>query len=1201
MSPLPHGGTSQAERELPALSGDYVKIDESEYADWIVFAEGFSQYLAYHAVDGNEYAQGWQAFFARDVAAVLGTFAVQDIDSYREELGSRLAFLRDDDHAADVDALKTKLSEAFSIVLTLVQSVDTLYSRLPAGHAFKETLRSIIASQLGPALRRLLSYLKGAESAALYSAVTGGAPRVLNAPLRDALTLAAQTASLSSDWQASSATTDDSVFRGTTPFEKASHAANHFLFTSAFDVFTQAYAKLIDEAKTALLSLLDSKHEDDNAHQPHYALFLAFLALFRSARDKLNAIGDKHLDFYYRDVLRLAPKAAKPDELHLVAELAKTRQSAALAKGTLFKADKDSERKDRYYALSQETTFTRAKVAALMAVYRAEAADERLASDLRSSGRIFAAPVINSSDGVGGKLTSEMGDYHPFLNATPDAAGKIARIAMPAAELGFGISSHYLFLAEGKRHIRLLIESSQPFPAKVELRCRLTTKKGWFEPVLEVNERLHGTELHVELGPSDPAVTAFDPKVHGAGHEPGLPALQILLVNEAGSAFSYDQLKDVPVEGLRLEVSAGDSEAYQNDGIRQLTLAGKGGGLDPAKPFMPWGAAPTTGDPFILGSAEMFGKQGATFNIDVAWSNPPALSDPPSATLQFLEGGIWTPSQDVDQLGKSASQRLFSSAVAIPQAASVEDPSAPLVYNAASRGGFLRLVLDGDFGHAAYPAAYLEYTLDYNEYVKRGKTGDIPKPPPQPYTPTIDSLSCYYTAATDVALATPSNTPRTVRFYHVGPFGTAEQILPPSGSSNHRLVPQFRFPGKPDHVAEWYIGLEQSSGGQSLHLLIQVLEGTTLPRLTKPDQHVTWSYWATNRWVAFESVDISDGTLHLTRSGILSLAVPDDATTDLGIMPHGLLWLRASVSEAAGAVCRVLAVHAQALHAIFEDQGNAADALDQPLAAGTIKKLRTADAAFKKLSQPFSSFGGRPRETDEAFYLRSSERLRHKGRAITIWDYEHLVLAAFPEVHRVKCLHHTRIEDNPDSSLAIHNENAPGWVSVITLPRLQGRNDTQPLKPYAQQSTLGEIKAYLLERVSGQLAATASGPRICVCNPLFEELQLELKLKLAEGYLDFAFYSKLLADEITRFLTPWAFTDALEVSFGGRMPKSSLVDFIDERPYVDFVTDVVLRQRPEGGALSPDLEVAEATTSRSILVSAPALTHTIAPYAGGGS
>jgi len=1227
LSPLSHGGTSQAERALPGLSDDHVKIDENDYTDWIVFASEFSKYIAYYESEGGEAFTGWQAFFSRDISALLGSFAIQDIADYRQELSRRFAYLRDDDNAPGnpviEDALKRNLSEAFAAVVTLARAMDVYHLQLPEGSpegspdasGFKATLGTSIATKLAPALRRLLAYLKGAQALGLYVPVVLSDWRVLNTDLDDALAVASASGSLSKDWWSAAEpdygalAPDSSVFLGVSTYERVSHAANHFLFNSAFDGFTQGYARLIDDAGAALAQTLDSY----DGHQPHYALFLAFLKLFRTARDKLNEVTWKHLDFYYRDVLRLAPRPPQPDQVHLLAELRKTRGTAALPEGALFKADKDSQRKDRFYALSSETTFNRAKVVSLMAVYRAEGSDERLPSELRGSGRIFAAPVINSSDGIGGELTNEMGDWHPFLNANLNDSGTIDTIAMPAADIGFGVSSHYLFLAEGSRHINLIVKNSVNFFGfdAAKLRCKLSHEKGWFEKAVTdigpkpLTDDTGDTCLRVTLDANDPPVTAVDHKIHGTGFEAGIPAAQFILHNESGVTCGYDDLKDVRVQAVQLEVVVGNTEAtaYQNDGIRQLSLSGKDGGLDAAKPFMPWGAAPRADVPFVLGSAEMFGKKGerTAFNLDIAWAGrPSSLSSPAGAKLQFLQGGSWVDAIAVASICKASTQRTFTSPVNIPQGAAIDDAGTGVSHDATSRAGFMRLVLDGDFGHAGYPADYLQYTLEYNKWVQDEKDltdPEVPTAPPEPYVPVIDAISCHYEAVSDVVdLGVLDSGGRPVRFYHIGPFGTAEQSLPPQGSSKHWLLPQFRVPGEADHAGEWYIGLEDLAARQSVNLLVQVLEGSTLPLLSKPVEHVKWSYWAANHWVPFETSEVSDGTRQLIQSGIVSFAIPDGATTDQGVMPHGKLWLRAAVTQGVGAVARVLAVQAQALHVTFKDKGNAPDAMDQPLAAGTVKKLRDADSAFKSFAQPFTSFGGRPRERDAAFYLRSSERLRHKDRAITIWDYERLVLAAFPEIHRVKCLHHTRIEDNPDASLAIHNENAPGYVSVITLPNLEGRNDTEVLKPYTHQSVLTSMQTFLTERITGQLSAAASGPRVCVCNPLFEEIVLELKLQLADGYDDSTYYRNLLADEITRFLSPWAFSAGAEARFGGRIVKSTLIDYIDERPYVDFVTDVSMRHRPEGGTLSDDMEVVEASTSRSILVSAPSSEHKVHPY-----
>ena len=102
-----------------------------------------------------------------DVSAILGSIAVQNIETYRQEMSRRLAYLRDDDNAGDDDLLRQNLSEAFSGVLTLVKAIDGYFFRLPAENAFRSGLGNEIETKLAPSLHRLLAYLKGAESLGL--------------------------------------------------------------------------------------------------------------------------------------------------------------------------------------------------------------------------------------------------------------------------------------------------------------------------------------------------------------------------------------------------------------------------------------------------------------------------------------------------------------------------------------------------------------------------------------------------------------------------------------------------------------------------------------------------------------------------------------------------------------------------------------------------------------------------------------------------------------------------------------------------------------------------------------------------------------------------------------------------------------------------------------------------------------------------
>jgi hypothetical protein len=74
------------------------------------------------------------------------------------------------------------------------------------------------------------------------------------------------------------------------------------------------------------------------------------------------------------------------------------------------------------------------------------------------------------------------------------------------------------------------------------------------------------------------------------------------------------------------------------------------------------------------------------------------------------------------------------------------------------------------------------------------------------------------------------------------------------------------------------------------------------------------------------------------------------------------------------------------------------------------------------------------------------------------------------------------------------------------------------------------------------------------------------------------------------FLSPWAFTSDTDLNFGGRVHQSVLIDFIEELPYVDFLTDFELYHIKSDGTTTK-VDEALASTARSILVSVPAIEH----------
>ena len=230
---------------------------------------------------------------------------------------------------------------------------------------------------------------------------------------------------------------------------------------------------------------------------------------------------------------------------------------------------------------------------------------------------------------------------------------------------------------------------------------------------------------------------------------------------------------------------------------------------------------------------------------------------------------------------------------------------------------------------------------------------------------------------------------------------------------------------------------------------------------------------------------------------------------------------------------------------------------------------------IKSIIQEYEGFDRRGTESSKYYYTRVSERLRHKNRAIQLWDYEHLILQNFPHIYRVKCLNHTRLDDN----------NRPGNVTVVALPKIQSLLK-DPMKPYTDKQTRLDIYNLLKSRISTFIC-------LHVVQPKLESIQIECTVKFDDAYDDLIFYKDRLQEALIRYLTPWAFKTKKDVHFGGKW-----YNFIDEQPFVSYVKDLKMyhnidTEDPTFIRSSIDQEVIIASTPRSVIISETS--HLITP------
>jgi hypothetical protein len=890
----------------------------------------------------------------------------------------------------------------------------------------------------------------------------------------------------------------------------------------------------------------------DGGVPPHLGLFGAFAGLYPEAQRDTNKLTAKHLDFQMRRVLGFEHRGPQPDHAHLLCELKKGVPPVKIERGRPFTAGKDAKGVPLIYESVRDAVVNHASLAALHSVYRG------------SDGLRFAS-IANSADGLGAPMKAE----HPGWSA-------FGGPYLPFAQPGFALSGAVLRMAEGKRTIYVTLKLEGIQAASLDaaafeggFEAFLTGPKSWIGPFTPKAKLGDGAlELSFEVPETSPAVVDYQPAAHGQIFSAQAPVVQFVLTQDTASR--YDAFTSLSVRTAHIRVKV--------DEVRNLILENDAGSLNPKKAYLPFGPQPVRGSRFMIGSEEALGKKLLELELRLHWQGAPEdlytwysgyskagrFADGVEADLTYADRtgqvksakvGVMArnpaevtqlnpakPPTTVLTLGNSTDRRLFallsggslfSRLMGTRLARSKPMHARKKALAPEPRSGFITLSLHEDFLHGDY-----RHETVYN-IVNKVMDNGILRVLNEPYTPKVQDTVLYYEAESEEAVINDVTeaafTDADLQFFQVGCFGTRREHawlrsqLPYLGDNRVTLLPHYAGEG------EFIIGLDGIGPGDGVSLLFQVADGSADPEASA--QNIEWSVLADNHWRRLTRQELSlDTSRDFRATGIISMSLPAETALETTWLPSGHVWLRGLIREHVGAACRLIDVATNAVEVRFSDQGNDPGHLAQPLAAGGIAKMQVPAPGIKTIKQPEASFGGKREESDAHLARRAAERLRHRDRCITPWDYERLLLEAFPSVHKIKCIPHST-----DASWL-----APGHLSIIAVADLRNRNALNPLEPKVDLDTL--------TRMAEVAAAHAGmGVKVHVRNPRYEQVHLDFAVRFMPG-LPFNFYAAQLQEDLIRELSPWAWDGTKDMGFGGILYRSVLLEFVETREYVDYVT-----------------------------------------------
>ncbi|WP_342265298.1 baseplate J/gp47 family protein [Cardinium endosymbiont of Philonthus spinipes] len=1157
-------GTCHTERLLPELVDNNLLISDRQFSDHLRFLYLYTDLLAYYDNNNQRIDQNvWRKFLEQDDTVIRSLILHTNIDTLKKNIHKHfLTLRRNPTGIADNEAMYNILVVAQDLIILL----DYWYKNLSNEDVVRAKLDTIIHEEINTNLSKIYKVLQQHRKVSSIQSFI------------DFSVFLYQKCHNTSLWRLKTDLIYDEI-NGAEPNDEQVIDS----FDDFFDAVFNTIYKLKELAASDYFDTLSSQNKE-----PHVALLIAFLELLQYADAHLNHIPQRTLDHYYRHVLKFNNNPSMPDQAYVHFLPSPNQSFAFVPEGSRLVAKNPVNGEDILFETKSNITVNKAKIAQINTLLITKKFDKEGYKTVELATTTYDSQLLQA-------LPFEL-----FPNPNHSEIAKI----QSNEQLAVLVGSPLFYLAEGMRTIHIkwkfTFESFQVLlnrnPNKKILAAaflkqvagmlhtmshiQITTKDGWFSipeesVALEFMEEARCLHMTISLNTETPPIDRLPAEYKGGVVNPGTPTVSVGVQNEASLTGLY-LLNGLILETIDLKVSV--------QGYRGLVLQNQLGIIDNSQIFEPFGPLAKLDSSFYIGSGEIFSKNLTDLKIHIKWDSIPTLdggfkayydayptkvnNEDFKVNIAYLNHQHWNPFYgqnrqiiplfQVTKSNKGSEQldglRTISDIdVAALRITKANHPLDVSVYGPKTVAGFLKLQLCGPeqaFGHAIYPSLMSSVLLQ-NAQKKKGEAITVLH---EPYTPRIKAITVDYEAEESMVLTSPPGEEEEKylnSFFHISSFGYLK-TFPSKLAAPATLLPLVEQ--RESFIA---FGIEDLN---SSHLSMHVAIGENNP--DQETQQPKWFYLSDNIWLPFEEAIVVDGTNGLSKSGIMIFDLsnlPSQVNSNNTRMTPGLTWIKAQFMDKKKALSTIVGVYMQAVAVsrVMDKNG----VFSAPvLPAKAIQELQHPIEGIEGVQQPFQTFGGRQFENHQAFYRRVSERLRHKNRAISVWDYERMVLEKFPEIFKVKCINHT--------AKSGHNMISPGHITLVVMAKA----DSNLGMPFVSRQLLTEIKSYI-QSVSTPFLKCE------VTNPIYEDVKVNVTVKFKPGY-EKGLFLNLLYQDLHNFFSPWLFHPSADVQLGGNIPTSKIIDFINNRYYVEGIGNFSILKY---SGKPPDLKLDKVTTYDSHL------------------
>ena len=1073
-------GVSQKERYNHFLNPDYFKIDEFDFKQFIVFIASYSKGLAYFN-DQNKMDGDWGDFFEKDPTLSLlrlTTLDTKQLKSNYFEVNKVVSTNK------DINFSNSRNKEFTINVIQLFIEIDKNIIQINSFQDLQDELIYIIEQNLAQINVLLFAYLQKIDSKKLY--------------LKN---------ELNNYWFLKEAPSNPNIEVDVPLIES--------LLTNLINSL-QLIKRTCDK-------FYQSKIAGSGTIEPQIALLLTFHKLYGYASVELNKVTGRHLDFYYKEVLKIDALDNVPNSVFLTFEVKSDESEVEIKKGTLLTAGSNDEGVDVLYEISDSLLVNNAEIT------------KQVLFDL--TGNLERDKVISNTEI----------EFDFFQLDSSES------VLTPENTFGFSFSSHFLSLEEGHRKIdfKLFFEKNniedflsdlnRQFP-KLGLKSNLinsyikdlfvvqfSSDKEWItlktdsvETSIfydEVNTYAKGIEIKTFVSSIEPSVGILE----GENTEPEFRFC--LNSKHKEILFIANRLK---LSEIIVSVDILD--------IQNLLLSNDFGILDQNAPFQPFGTEPVLGSSFYVGHKTLFNYPLSDLKLNIEWYGLPLIEggfeeyyrgyheiegiDSFKATISALKEKNWCPEEDkqITDLFQNIPDSDFNTIAPLRRVNEFNIRSLQLhevsvnkinddIFSTNSISGFLKFELCyplTSFGHDQYADLVREAAI------KSIKNKNV-EYPNEPYTPTIKEIS----AELSSSIKFSAFNKETYTIKHISPLGISNATL------GDTLMPDFK------NGSTLFLGISKLFSNNLLSLLFKFND-----TLISNEIKVQYSVYDGKNWLNLSDDDIlSDTTEGFKKDGIVKLDLNKAIPNIEGVFGDDNRWIKIESKNASSFLEDLLDIIPHATLAVCKSQ--------ELLEKENIDSFQITDfleeiEGIDNITQKYPSFGGFSKEESESLYSRISERLKHKNRAVGSDDYEKIILQRFKNVHRCICFKHRNSE----------KVISPGNVLLTVVPSLGFRNEGG-FKGFFSSFELKEMEAYLKSKVP-------FGTKFDVVNPSYEKIRTKFNVRFRDGY-DSKYYLTKLNKEIKAFISPFIFAEGVQLEVAEKFQSTQILNFIENLEYVEHV------------------------------------------------